>query len=325
MVTGLLALAGDRRRGRASSRWARRSDGTTTGTSTAGHRAALGLGRGSRTLSRTIPAVGVGRGGHGAHRRGSPPRRPLRADGRAGPVRARPGMGTEPGHRRGRLRGDGGARALGGRRDGPPDVAPPCEHGGQRRSRVSDRGAGGPAVQHAVGVRFALDPGRGSDRRARPVGDPRRGLAIGGVAAAVVFTSSLDRLGGTPERWGGRADFDLADADESEIEAVLDDERLSQISRSDVSEAVDVADQEEHVWSIDPLRGDLSWTVVEGRLPTGEDEVMSAPGSRGPGARPRRPGGRGRRRRAAQPHRGRDRHRADLGRRGARRRRARLP
>jgi hypothetical protein len=143
-----------------------------------------------------------------------------------------------------------------------------------RRSRVAElTSALGTSPVTAVGLQFALEVGRG--RRAVPVRSAIMGvaLAVGGVAATTVFVTSLDRLASQPLRWGGIADFSISDIDADEAADIRRDERLSDLALAHNAQAV-VDGHDVTAYAVEPLLGDLSWSLVEGRVPVSDDELV---------------------------------------------------
>ena len=92
---------------------------------------------------------------------------------------------------------------------GPLGVAEPAT-GRARPSRLAAALASAGPVASGVGVRMALDPGRG--RTAVPVRSALAGtaVAIGALTAAAVFGASLAGLVGTPARYGQNWDAELS-------------------------------------------------------------------------------------------------------------------
>ena len=119
---------------------------------------------------------------------------------------------------------------------------------------------GGPAV--AAGVAFA-------DSRAAAAGAV---IGVGGLVAALTFATSLDRLVDTPARYGWDADVMVVDANPAIVEELLDDERVAGLTVVESAlvrlDGVDVT-----AFAATAHRGDVTFTVLDGRLPSGDDEV----------------------------------------------------
>lgn len=134
------------------------------------------------------------------------------------------------------------------------------------------RGGGGPVVTN--GVRLALDrrsPGL-------PVRSAVAGvvLALAGVFGALTFSSSLDRLTTTPERWGYGWDlllnFTSSDID-SALEGVVGDDRLTAVARWDAGFSF-VGGTGVQAFGLTPLKGDVGFSLRSGRQPLSPAEVV---------------------------------------------------
>jgi hypothetical protein len=136
-------------------------------------------------------------------------------------------------------------------------------------ARVAAVGAPAPLV---IGTGLALEPGRG--RGALPVRSALVATAVGiaGIVAVMVFASSLHRMTNTPARWGWSADAQVADVND-DIEAALKSDRRidGYLDSQDFQVRVDDRAATGRVY-----RGDqaLGWTVLDGRRPRGEGEVL---------------------------------------------------
>lgn len=114
-------------------------------------------------------------------------------------------------------------------------------------------------------------------RRARSWG-PAVGVAagIGGVVAAIVFASSLSRLVDTPARWGWPAD-EMLEVPPNDIDRVaadlVDDARVAALAKASVGYIL-LGEQQTATYSVEPIRGTWSFTVVTGREPRGPDEIV---------------------------------------------------
>lgn len=133
----------------------------------------------------------------------------------------------------------------------------------------------------AIGVRWALVPGRG--RSATPVRSALAGtaLGLGGTLAALSFGASLDRLVDTPGRYGVNHDLVVgvvgdestdAEALEAADELATRDE-VRALSLVRVSK-VNLRGETHDAFGIDARRGDIGYSVVAGRAPATDTEVV---------------------------------------------------
>jgi hypothetical protein len=120
-------------------------------------------------------------------------------------------------------------------------------------------------------VRFAL---LAPNSVSTPVRPALAGACIGavGVVAVAVIGSSLDRLVDTPARWGTTWDVAI-DTAEVDRERVLDDRDIGAAAVGRFDEQVTIDDREALAMTLDPVKGDLTPTVIEGREPRAADEV----------------------------------------------------
>lgn len=137
------------------------------------------------------------------------------------------------------------------------------------------RAGGGPVPTN--GVRLALD------RRAPalPVRSAIGGIAVAvvGAVAVVTFSTSLDQLLTTPERWGFGWDlmlnFTTADVDAG-AERLVDDERVSAAARWDGGFSY-VGGTAVRAHGLTPLTGDIGFALRSGRQPVTPGEVVLGP------------------------------------------------
>jgi putative ABC transport system permease protein len=97
-------------------------------------------------------------------------------------------------------------------------------------------------------------------------------IGIAGIVAVMVFASSLHRLIHTPARWGWASDAQVLDVNDSVAAELRADRRVSgYVDSSDFQVRVDGRNATGRVY-----RGDqqLGWTVLKGRRPRGQGEVM---------------------------------------------------
>ena len=142
----------------------------------------------------------------------------------------------------------------------------------RRRSGTRTSRLGGTPA--AVGVRLAL--GAGTDDAARPARTGLAGLIVGilGIVGALTFSASLTRLIDTPPRYGWSADFAIVDSRPDIDREVLADDRVAEATRYQAAPArVRGRDGFTSLISIEHLRGDAGWWIVDGREPNSADEA----------------------------------------------------
>jgi hypothetical protein len=127
----------------------------------------------------------------------------------------------------------------------------------------------GPAP--ASGVRFALAAPRSLSVPVRPALVGAITGVLGLVAVAVVGTN-LDRFVETPARWGTTWDV-AVEAGPLDREVVLDDGAIEAAAVGRFDEQVSVDGHRMLGSTLDPVKGDLGPTVIDGRAPRGDDEV----------------------------------------------------
>jgi ABC-type lipoprotein release transport system permease subunit len=133
----------------------------------------------------------------------------------------------------------------------------------------------------AVGVRFAVDRGRGS--RALPVWSSLLGASLGVlvVVAVLVFSAGLDHLVSTPAAFGWTWDSLAGDPqamvrgpdDCSPIETRLTKLRGLAAVASICNGSVAIEKRPAQGYAIRELRGRIEPTIADGRAPTNSDEV----------------------------------------------------
>jgi ABC-type lipoprotein release transport system permease subunit len=142
---------------------------------------------------------------------------------------------------------------------------------------ASDLGAPAPM---SVGVEFALDQGR--TRPALPVRSSLVGATFGVlvIVAVLVFSASLDHLVSTPSAYGWTWDTTAGDLsikppenDCGPIETKLVDEPVLSAVAAVCTSAVTIAGRPIAAWGFQQLRGEIEPLIVDGRAPTGLDEV----------------------------------------------------
>lgn len=151
--------------------------------------------------------------------------------------------------------------------------------GSERRSRLAERATRlglGPAA--AAGFRMALEPGHG--RTAVPVRSAIVGLvgAIAAVSAALTFGANLNRLVSTPRLYGWNWDV-AADAAFGSLERdptldVLRGNRSVRAVAGGNYGDVTIESLQIPAVGIDPLKGSVFPTLIEGRAPRASDEIV---------------------------------------------------
>lgn len=151
-----------------------------------------------------------------------------------------------------------------------------------RPAAVSAAELAGVPVPATVGVGFVLRPG--ASRRALPVNTAIAAavLAIAGVTAAALFTSSLERLIDTPARYGNAWDLSLELLSSPDGPAAL--ERLKanpDIAAIDtpttLNPTITVAGIATKASVLHTVKGPLQLQMLRGRPPTGPQEVVLGP------------------------------------------------
>ncbi len=153
-----------------------------------------------------------------------------------------------------------------------------------RRSRIVAMLAGtnvGPPV--LVGAGLALEPGR--DRRALPTRPALAGVAMGviGVIGAQSLLVAIDDAIADPSRFGTNWDLEMSINDFSG--ALTFDEAMGTVDADAVVDASAIAGKSLLVvdgvttptWSITPRKGDLDFTVLQGRRPDTLGEIALGP------------------------------------------------
>ena len=130
-----------------------------------------------------------------------------------------------------------------------------------------------------MGARLALEPGSG--RRAVPVRSALIGtiVSVAGVTAALAFGASLDRLVGTPTRYGWTVDFaaELAgDTRAEEMQRFVEDPRVAAAAEVETA-AVSVGGHRTSAYALDVQKGTVAPTLLDGRLPASPDEIALGP------------------------------------------------
>ena len=132
-------------------------------------------------------------------------------------------------------------------------------------------------------MRMALEPGRG--RSSIPVRSAFVGAAVGtlGIVAVLVFGGSLDRLVASPNLYGWSWDtsIGLSEAAQQRDPAICGD-ITNRVTRAKVFAAVEAVCLENFEidghpltgWGFTPLKGSIDPTIVAGRAPRRNDEIV---------------------------------------------------
>ena len=127
-----------------------------------------------------------------------------------------------------------------------------------------------------AGTSFAVSRGRG--RSAVPVRATTIGAVLGlaGVVGAATFAAGLQRLSTTPARYGWNADFAVIDAKPIDLPNVALDPRVTDLDWLAQTTAR-IGQEYVPAFASTPIKGELPWTTLNGRLPRAADEVAIGP------------------------------------------------
>jgi hypothetical protein len=134
-----------------------------------------------------------------------------------------------------------------------------------------------------IGVRMALEPGRG--RAAVPVRTTFVAvtLGIGALAASLVFAASLGHLLSTPRLYGQTWDAELTTYDTFLVKAGLPvitaDPRVTGIAVGRTRDSFTIAGHRVDGLAIDPVKGGLTPSILEGHPPTSDEEIVVGTGT----------------------------------------------
>jgi ABC-type lipoprotein release transport system permease subunit len=139
--------------------------------------------------------------------------------------------------------------------------------------------AGGWPLPATVGVRMALEPGRG--RTAVPVRTTLAGvtLGVGALVAALTFGASLAHLLDSPRLYGQTWDLQLQDASDATfaergLSLLRDDPRVGAMGVGSAGSALlEVDGRRADAIALDPVEGDILPPMLAGRPPQGAGEV----------------------------------------------------
>ena len=155
---------------------------------------------------------------------------------------------------------------------------PTAEGAGRSMSRITERvGALGGSTPVLVGLRFALERGRG--RTTVPVRSAFVGatLGIAGLIGVASFAASLDRLESTPERYGWQGHLQIIDLKAEQRAAMTADPRVERFSVLSTAQAAAPDGRLIAITGFEHVRGELAWTMLEGRMPATSEEVAIGP------------------------------------------------
>lgn len=129
---------------------------------------------------------------------------------------------------------------------------------------------GPPAL--AVGVDMAARRGRGATEVAVRTAVIGTLLGALGLAAAVVFSNSLQHLLDTPSRYGWTWDVAASQTDE-QVDSAIRRADTAVVARAVLSQTVQIGNRSAYAFAFDVRKGTLPPPIVEGRAPTAPDEV----------------------------------------------------
>jgi hypothetical protein len=127
-----------------------------------------------------------------------------------------------------------------------------------------------------AGTGFAL--GSGGSGRAVPVRATLVAAVVGvvGVVAAGTFASSLDRLEAEPPRYGWVGDFAWIDARDPQLAEIESDPAVEAVGLMSESQ-VELPSGNVFATSMEPRKGDIAFTLLEGRAPRTPREMTVGP------------------------------------------------
>jgi FtsX-like permease family len=139
---------------------------------------------------------------------------------------------------------------------------------------------GGVPAPGVVGVRLALEPGRGST--AVPVRATVLGaiVAVAALAAALTLGASLDHFLRTPRLYGWNWDVTVGDGGGPDLSARIDrllaaDPAVSNLSAGTIGILqLGAGGPTAIAWATESVRGSITPTVIDGRAPAGPDEIL---------------------------------------------------
>lgn len=236
--------------------------------------ASLGLSPSARSALWWVPALVVGGGVAVVAVAGAVVASPLLPTGLARRVEPAPGVYADP-----LTLAVGGALSVLG-------LATAGLAYGRRRTRVGPRPAGrrarapqaGP-VAVGVGVGWALAPARGQAGAAARSALVAVAASAAGVVAVATFAASLGHLFATERLYGWDFDGALATLDDTgagldeAVEGLTDDPAVTAVARGEVV-SLPVGGETVEAFAVDQLRGRAHPTLLAGRVPASDDEVV---------------------------------------------------
>jgi ABC-type lipoprotein release transport system permease subunit len=154
----------------------------------------------------------------------------------------------------------------------------------ERDARLRPSGVGrllaesGWPLPATLGVRMALEPGRGST--AVPVRTTLAGVTLGVVAlvAALTFGASLGHLLDSPRLYGLTWDVELSNYTDDElvdrgIGLLDDDPRVEAVGMGGAGSPIAVEGRRVDVIVLSPVKGDVTPPILDGRAPYGPNEI----------------------------------------------------
>ncbi len=129
-----------------------------------------------------------------------------------------------------------------------------------------------------IGVRMALEPGRG--RAAVPVRTTLVAVTLGiaALAASLVFAASLSYLLSTPRLYGQTWDAELTTYDEflvtAGLPAIKADPRVAGVAVGRTRDAFTIEGHRVDGLGIDSVKGGLTPSILEGRAPRSDKEIV---------------------------------------------------
>jgi hypothetical protein len=145
-----------------------------------------------------------------------------------------------------------------------------------RPSAAERLGRAGVQPPEAVGARFALE--RGSGRTAVPVRSTMLAAVIGvaGIVAAAAYGGSFHRVVQDPQSYGYPADIEVVDVQDSQAAMLADRPDVKAVAIGNAF-AVRVGNSDAVAVALDPRKGTIEPTMLDGRQPGTKDEVALGP------------------------------------------------
>jgi ABC-type lipoprotein release transport system permease subunit len=145
--------------------------------------------------------------------------------------------------------------------------------GGGRVRMVGAASRAGASVPAAVGASLALEqPARTGGAQVRPALLASI-AAVLGVVGAVTLVGGIDDALANPARSGVNWDVGIDGADESTLAALRDDPRVEDLAAAR-RVASEVSGRDVPVYTVEPVKGSMGFSVLEGREADHPDEVV---------------------------------------------------